>query len=73
MEFSSAYTPNHVRHRIETTDRLLRAITALTPRQAAFFLLNFDCCFARVTGREATETQRLVVMAALRRQVTEAY
>ena len=63
--------PDQVRYRIETTDRLLRAITALTPRQATFFLLNFDVCFARVTGREATATQRLIVVAALRRQARD--
>ena len=67
-----APTPDQVRYRITTTDRLLRAIAALTPREATFFLLNFDACFARVTGCEATDTQRLVIMSALRRQATQS-
>ncbi|MBI2942300.1 MAG: hypothetical protein HYY04_17870 [Chloroflexi bacterium] len=70
MDSLSRHTTDQVRHRIETTDRLLRAVVHLTPRQATLFLLSFDLCFARVTGHEATETQRLLVTAALRRAAT---
>lgn len=52
---------------IPSIERLLQALSHLSPRQAAFFLLHFDNCFARVTGRQPTDTERLIVVAALRR------
>jgi len=60
---------DQVRHYIETTDRLLDAVPHLSPRQATFFLLHFDSCFIRATGREPTDTQRMLIAAALRRVV----
>ena len=48
-------------------DRLLVEAKQLTPREATVFLLDFDRCFSAMTGREASETERLIVSCLLRR------
>ncbi|MHB1006962.1 MAG: hypothetical protein ACYC3S_15150 [Chloroflexota bacterium] len=48
-------------------DRLMVEAKQLTPREATVFLLDFDRCFGAMTGREASETERLIVSCLLRR------
>ena len=48
-------------------DQLLIEAKQLTPREATVFLLDFDRCFKAMTGREASETERLIVSCLLRR------
>ncbi|MCL5110133.1 MAG: hypothetical protein M1401_14990 [Chloroflexi bacterium] len=48
-------------------DRLLIEAKQLTPREAVVFLLDFDRCFKAMTGKEASETERLIVSCLLRR------
>ncbi|MBI2940376.1 MAG: hypothetical protein HYY04_08055 [Chloroflexi bacterium] len=56
---------------MERIDHLLQTLAGLTPRQATVFLLHFDGCFSWIVGREATATERMVAIAALRRLVRE--
>jgi len=48
-------------------DRLLVEAKQLTPREATVFLLDFDRCFEAMTGRDPSETERLIVSCLLRR------